>query len=62
MAAGDLTVADVDGIVVLPSSDPERTLVSGETRAAKESEMMKRLNQGETTLELMGLSQWRGRV
>ena len=62
MAAGDLVVADEDGVVVLPAADVERTLASGEARAAKEAEMMKKLAEGEKSLDLMGLSQWRQRA
>jgi len=59
VAAGDLVVADDDGVVIIPALDAERTIVAGEGRAAKEAEMMKQLAQGSSTLELMGLTVWR---
>ena len=62
VAAGDLVVADDDGVIVLPRADVERTLAAGEARAAKEAEMMSRLASGATTLDLLGLSQWRDRA
>jgi 4-hydroxy-4-methyl-2-oxoglutarate aldolase len=57
--AGDLVVADADGVIVIPAADAERTLATGEMRAAKEAAMMERLAHGASTLELLGLTQWR---
>ncbi|MCI1193378.1 dimethylmenaquinone methyltransferase [Calidifontimicrobium sp. SYSU G02091] len=62
VAAGDLVVADDDGVIVLPAAEVARTLAAGEARAAKEAAMMDKLSKGETTLELMGLSAWRERA
>lgn len=62
VAPGDLVVADDDGVIILPAAEAERTLADGEARAAKEAEMMKKLGQGVTTLELMGLTQWRDKI
>ncbi|QCP54719.1 dimethylmenaquinone methyltransferase [Trinickia violacea] len=59
VAEGDLVVADDDGVIVIPAAEAERTIVSGEARAAKEAVMMEQLAQGASTLELMGLTQWR---
>ncbi|RDU97671.1 RraA family protein [Trinickia dinghuensis] len=59
VAAGDLVVADDDGVVFIPSAEIERTITAGEARAEKEAAMMQRIAQGESTLELMGLTQWR---
>jgi len=59
VAAGDLVVADDDGVIVLPAAEVERTLQAGEARARKEAEMMKALQQGATTLDLLGLAKWR---
>jgi len=61
-AAGDLVVADDDGVIVLPAADVERTLAAGEARATKEAEMMKKLAAGATTLDQLGLSHWRNRA
>jgi 4-hydroxy-4-methyl-2-oxoglutarate aldolase len=62
VAAGDLVVADDDGVIVLPAADAERTLAAGVARAAKEAEMMKKLAAGATTVDLLGLSEHRERV
>ena len=62
VAAGDLVVADDDGVMVLPRGAVARTLAEGEARAAKEQTMMEKLAKGATTLELMGLSAWRDRA
>jgi 4-hydroxy-4-methyl-2-oxoglutarate aldolase len=59
VALGDLVVADGDGVIIVPATAAERTIVAGEARAAKEAEMMQRLAQGASTLELMNLTQWR---
>ena len=59
VVAGDLVVADDDGVVVIPADAVERVLAAGEERHAREAAMMAELEQGATTLELMGLTQWR---
>ena len=59
IAAGDLVIADNDGVVVVPVADVQRVIAAGEARAAKEAEMMKKLAQGATTVDLLGLSRWR---
>lgn len=58
VAAGDLVVADDDGVVIIPAAYAEATLTQGQARADKEDTMMAALKQGQSTLELMGLSQW----
>jgi 4-hydroxy-4-methyl-2-oxoglutarate aldolase len=55
-------VADDDGVIIVPASELERSLVAAEARACKEAEMMARLSQGETTMDLLGLSAWRVRA
>jgi len=62
VAAGDLVIADDDGVVVLPSGRVVDVLAAGEARARKEDDVMARLAQGETTVDLFGLSVWRGRA
>ncbi|MFD0890359.1 dimethylmenaquinone methyltransferase, partial [Streptosporangium algeriense] len=52
---GDLVVADEDGIVVLPAARVADVLAAARRRTAKEEEIMTRLRQGETTLDLYGL-------
>ena len=59
VAQGDLVVADDDGVIIVPAAEAERTIIAGEERAAKEATMMQQLTQGASTLELMGLTQWR---
>lgn len=55
VAAGDLVVADDDGIVIIPQAEVERTLDEGMARFDKETRMMAALREGRTTVELMGL-------
>jgi 4-hydroxy-4-methyl-2-oxoglutarate aldolase len=57
--AGDLVIADDDGVVVLPCARIDDVLAAGEARAQKEADFMARLARGETTLDLLGLSAWR---
>lgn len=57
--AGDVVVADDDGVVIIPAAEFSRVLQDGEAREAKERLMMEKLNAGSTTVDLMGLSQWR---
>jgi 4-hydroxy-4-methyl-2-oxoglutarate aldolase len=57
--AGDLVVADDDGVVVLPAARIDEVLAAGDARAQKESDFMARLTRGETTVDLFGLSAWR---
>jgi 4-hydroxy-4-methyl-2-oxoglutarate aldolase len=62
VAPGDLVVADDDGVVVLPAAELPRVLAAGEARAAKEAEFMRRLAEGATTVDLLGLAAWRDRA
>ena len=59
VTAGDLVVADDDGVLVIPAAEVVRTLANGQTRADKEARMMESLSQGKSTLELMNLTSWR---
>jgi 4-hydroxy-4-methyl-2-oxoglutarate aldolase len=59
VSAGDFVVADDDGVVIIPAAETARVIAAGEARAAKEAEMMKKLEAGAKTLDLLGLSQWR---
>ncbi|HGM5579312.1 TPA: RraA family protein [Pseudomonas putida] len=56
VCAGDLVVADEDGVIILPAAAVERTLQEGQMRADKEAVFMSKLREGRTTLELMGLA------
>ncbi|MBY4867780.1 dimethylmenaquinone methyltransferase [Burkholderia sp. Bp9017] len=59
VAAGDLVVADDDGVLMIPAVYVEATLADGQARADKEAKMMDALREGRSTLELMGLTHWR---
>jgi len=59
VAAGDFIVADDDGIVIIPAAETARVLRDGAAREEKERHMMEKLSSGSTTVELMGLTQWR---
>ncbi|WP_233887973.1 RraA family protein [Paraburkholderia flagellata] len=59
VAAGDLVVADDDGVLIIPATRVEFTLTQGQARADKEATMMEALTKGQSTLELMGLTSWR---
>ena len=59
VSAGDLVVADDDGVLVIPVANVAHTLANGRTRADKEARMMESLAQGQSTLELMNLTRWR---
>lgn len=59
VAAGDMVIADDDGVIIIPAADAQRTLADGEARASKEATMMRQLTQGASTLELLGLTGWR---
>lgn len=49
---GDLVVGDVDGVVALPSSDTGRILDRADARVAHEDELIERLREGHSTLDL----------
>ena len=54
---GDLVVADADAVLVVPAADADAALSAGEARAAKEAQMMERLRAGETSLQILGLTE-----
>ncbi|MDQ7049740.1 MAG: 4-carboxy-4-hydroxy-2-oxoadipate aldolase/oxaloacetate decarboxylase [Enterobacterales bacterium] len=56
---GDLIVADDDGVIILPQALALEIIVKGQVREQQEATMMKRLTDGESTLDLMGLAKWR---
>ena len=58
VVAGDLVVADDDGVLVVPAAHVEATLVKGKARADKEAAVVEQLVQGRMTLDVWGLSQW----
>jgi 4-hydroxy-4-methyl-2-oxoglutarate aldolase len=56
VAAGDLVVADDDGVVILPAGQVAATLANGRARAEKEEAILRQLRQGRTTVDLLGLA------
>lgn len=56
IATGDVVVADADAILVLDGSDLAAALSASRDRAARETLIMDRLRQGETTISILGLS------
>jgi 4-hydroxy-4-methyl-2-oxoglutarate aldolase len=57
VARGDLVVADADAVIVVPAADAEAALAAAEARAAREAGMMERLRAGESTLQILGLTE-----
>lgn len=55
IGAGDIVVADSDGIVCIDADDLAGAMAAAAGRAAREAEMMDRLRAGETTLQILGL-------
>jgi 4-hydroxy-4-methyl-2-oxoglutarate aldolase len=53
---GDLVVGDNDGVVVVAQSQASQAISVARLRDEKEAEMMRRLDAGATTLEMLGLS------
>lgn len=53
--AGDLVVADADGVVVVPAEQADRVVADGEAREAEEQEIFRRLAAGETTVDIYRL-------
>lgn len=56
ITTGDVVFADADAILVLKDSDLNAALSAARDRAARETLIMDRLRQGETTLSILGLS------
>jgi 4-hydroxy-4-methyl-2-oxoglutarate aldolase len=54
---GDIIVADESGIVLFRSNDAERVLAKAEERSRKETIIMKELQSGRTTIDLLGLDE-----
>jgi 4-hydroxy-4-methyl-2-oxoglutarate aldolase len=55
VSAGDLVVADADGVVAIPAGHLERVLDAADARVATEERHLAALRAGATTLELYGL-------
>lgn len=52
--AGDLIVADEDGVVCIPREQAAQAIIAAEAREAAEAEQLKRLGVGESTLSIFG--------
>ncbi|MDQ1136358.1 4-hydroxy-4-methyl-2-oxoglutarate aldolase [Microbacterium sp. SORGH_AS 1204] len=54
---GDAILGDADGLVVVPAAELDQAIASGQERERKENEMRRRILEGATTLDLLGLPQ-----
>jgi 4-hydroxy-4-methyl-2-oxoglutarate aldolase len=52
---GDIVVADVDGVVIIDRERAEDVLAAAQRRHNKEQALIEQLQQGKTTIELLGL-------
>lgn len=59
VAAGDLIVGDGDGVVAIPAAMVDEVIARGVERADHESAVMYALQQGGSTVQLLGLPQGR---
>ena len=55
--AGDVVVADADGVVAVRAERVQEVLEAARARAAREEQLMARLRAGELTLDVLGLRQ-----
>ena len=53
--SGDIVVGDEDGIVVIAQGRAEQVLEAATRRSLREAEIIEGLNQGKSTIELLGL-------
>ena len=53
--AGDLIVGDVDGVVALPAAQAHDILERADVRVAHEKDLITKITQGHSTLDLYGL-------
>jgi len=54
---GDLVLGDDDGVVVVPQARLTDVLVRAQAKEASEAEVMRRLQEGELTLDILGFRQ-----
>jgi 4-hydroxy-4-methyl-2-oxoglutarate aldolase len=52
---GDLVVGDADGVLVIPPGQVETAISNAEARMAKEADIKRRLDQGETLYDVTGM-------
>jgi 4-hydroxy-4-methyl-2-oxoglutarate aldolase len=53
---GDVIIGDADGVVAVPADQVDAVLRAVEEREAKERSIIKRIRDGESTLDIYGLS------
>ena len=56
ISQGDLVVGDGDGVVVLPRGEVDAIVVRAEERQRREAEVLRRLRDGERTVDLFGIA------
>jgi 4-hydroxy-4-methyl-2-oxoglutarate aldolase len=54
---GDIVVGDADGVVIVPRASAAETLVAARKTAEKEMEIGRRIQQGETLFNILGLTE-----
>jgi 4-hydroxy-4-methyl-2-oxoglutarate aldolase len=52
---GDLIVGDADGVIVIPPDQVETAVRNAEARMAKEAEIKRRLDEGQTLYDVAGM-------
>lgn len=57
VSAGDIVMGDRDGVVVVKAEDAVNTLALAAAREAKEDDIRKRIEAGETTVDILGLTE-----
>jgi len=60
VSRGSIVVADADGVFVADAAGFEQAVVAAEARVAREAELIRRIKEGELTLDLLGLRPERG--
>lgn len=56
ISRGDLVVGDTDGVVVLPKDEVETILAAADQRQQEETEILRRLGEGERTVDFFGIA------
>jgi|UniRef100_UPI0040473888 4-hydroxy-4-methyl-2-oxoglutarate aldolase len=56
VSPGDIVMGDRDGVVVVKAADAQKTLASAAAREAKEDRIRERIEAGESTVDILGLS------
>jgi 4-hydroxy-4-methyl-2-oxoglutarate aldolase len=59
VAPGDIVVGDTDGVAIIPLEHFGRVIEAAQARAEKEARSMEKLRNGATTVELLGLTEYR---